>query len=122
MNRLNMQINFINEIEKLKTVKRQNLTLDNQRQENSAEHSWHLAVMAMVLMEQCSVEGLNQLTIIKMLLIHDLVEIYDGDTFLFDEKARLEASKKEEAALKKLVSILPEDQAESIVNLWHEFE
>ncbi|MDK2865935.1 MAG: hypothetical protein PWP51_755 [Clostridiales bacterium] len=76
MNRLNMQINFINEIEKLKTVKRQNLTLDNQRQENSAEHSWHL------------------------------VEIYDGDTFLFDEKTRLEASKKEVAKFARSLDAL----------------
>lgn len=122
MNRLDKQINFINEIEKLKAVKRQNLTLDNKRQENSAEHSWHLAIMAMTLMEQCESPEVNQLRVIKMLLIHDLVEIYDGDTFLYDEEARSIASQKEELALKKLVSLLPEDQANEFTKLWYEFE
>lgn len=122
MKRLNMQIKFINEIEKLKAIKRQNFTLDSQRQENSAEHSWHLSIMAMVLIDQCNLVELDQLRIIKMLLIHDLVEIYDGDTFLYDDEARIIASKKEELALKKLVSILPEDQAKEFVDLWIEFE
>jgi len=122
MNRLDKQINFINEIEKLKAVKRQNLTLDNKRQENSAEHSWHLAMMAMTLLEQCESPEVNQLRVIKMLLIHDLVEIYDGDTFLYDEEARSIASQKEELALKKLVSLLPEDQANEFTKLWYEFE
>jgi len=122
MNRLDKQINFINEIEKLKVVKRQNLTLDNKRQENSAEHSWHLAMMAMTLLEQCQSPEVNQLRVIKMLLIHDLVEIYDGDTFLYDDEARSIASQKEELALIKLVSLLPEDQADEFTKLWYEFE
>lgn len=122
MNRLEKQIHFINEIEKLKTVKRQNLTLDDNRQENSAEHSWHLAMMAMMLIEQCQSSEVDQLRVIKMLLIHDLVEIYDGDTFLFDDEARRIARKKEALALEKLASILPEDQATELKALWNEFE
>ncbi|MTI66992.1 MAG: HD domain-containing protein [Firmicutes bacterium] len=122
MNRIKKQIKFIKEIEKLKVIKRQNLTLDDERPENSAEHSWHLSLMAMVLLEQSDASGLDQLKIIKMLLIHDLVEIYDGDTFLYDDEARSSASDKEEKALKKLVSILPDDQAVEFVDLWLEFE
>ena len=122
MNRLEKQINFINEIEKLKAVKRQNLTVDDNRPENSAEHSWHLAMMAITLIEHCQPVEIDQLRIIKMLLIHDLVEIYDGDTFLYNDEARIIATKKEEIALKQLVSILPEDQAIEITQLWMEFE
>ncbi len=122
MNRLEKQISFIKEIEKLKTVKRQNSTLDNNRPENSAEHSWHLAMMAMLLMDSAKDENIDQLKVIKMLLVHDLVEIYAGDAFLFDEEERSEAHKKEETALIKLTSLLPEDQANEIEDLWMEFE
>ena len=121
MQRLDKQINFIVEIEKLKTIKRQNFTLDSQRQENNAEHSWHLSIMAMVLLEQYTSVQLNQLKIIKMLLIHDLGEIYDGDTFLYDD-SRVIAREKEEIALKQLLSNLPNDQAKEFFELWIEFE
>lgn len=122
MERLNQQIAFIREIEKLKTVKRQNLTLDNGRFENSAEHSWHISVMAMVLMEDSGLEIMDQYRVIQMLLIHDLVEIYAGDAFLYDESARQAAAKKEGAALEKLMALLPEDQGERFRKLWLEFE
>lgn len=122
MNRLKMQIAFIDEIEKLKTIKRQNLTLDNGRPENSAEHSWHLAVMAIILNEYSTTNELDILKVIKMLLIHDLVEIYDGDTFLFDDDARDLAVGAEKKALVKLTNLLPEDQATDMKNIWYEFE
>lgn len=122
MQRLDKQIEFIKEIEKLKTITRQNLTLDNQRHENSAEHSWHIAIMAMLLSEHSQSPELDQLRVIKMLLIHDLVEIYAGDAFLYDEHARKLAKENEPIALEKLVSILPEDQAEEFITLWNEFE
>lgn len=122
MQRLDRQINFITEIEKLKAIKRQNFTLDSQRQENSAEHSWHISIMAMVLLEQYNSIQLNQLKILKMLLIHDLGEIYDGDTFLYDDEARVIANEKEEIALKQLLSTLPNDQAKELFELWIEFE
>lgn len=76
----------------------------------------------MTLIEHCQQTEIDQLKVMKMLLIHDLVEIYDGDTFLYDEVARNNAVKKEELALKKLTSILPENQASELVDLWQEFE
>lgn len=122
MNRLQMQIAFIDELEKLKAVHRQNLTLDQGRPENSAEHSWHLALMAFILSEYSKSNQLDMLRVIKMLLIHDVVEIYDGDTFLFDDEARNHALVKEREALEKVLSLLPEDQASDMKNLWCEFE
>lgn len=122
MNRLQMQIAFMDEIEKLKTIKRQNLTLDQGRAENSAEHSWNLAVMAMVLNEYSVADRLDLLKVLKMLLIHDLVEIYAGDVFAFDDEAREAVSDKEEKALEKLMDLLPEDQAKDMKCIWHEFE
>lgn len=122
MERLNKQIDFINEVEKLKAIKRQNLTLDNQRPENSAEHSWHLAIMAMVLIEQSRTRDLDQLKVIKMLLIHDLVEISAGDTFLYDEDKRDQAHMNEKMALDRLEAILPSDQGKELLELWNEFE
>lgn len=122
MERLKKQIDFINEAEKLKTIKRQNITLDNLRPENSAEHSWHLAIMAMVLMEQSRTSDLDQFKVIKMLLIHDIVEISAGDTFLYDEDKREEAHENERIALEKLGAILPLDQGQELIELWNEFE
>ncbi len=81
MEMLKGQIEFINELEKLKTVKRRNLTLDNKRPENSAEHSWHLALMVPILVSHFEYE-VDQLKVIKMLLIHDLGEISVGDTWV----------------------------------------
>lgn len=122
MERLNQQIAFIKEIEKLKVVKRANLTLDDGRFENSAEHSWHTSMMAMVLMADSGFNMADQFRILQMLLIHDLVEIYAGDAFLYDESAREAAAAKEKDALEKLMSILPEDQKETLKDLWLEFE
>lgn len=122
MDRLNQQIAFFKEIEKLKTVKRQNLTLDEGRFENSAEHSWHTAVMAMMLMDDSGLSADEQFRVIQMLLIHDIVEIYAGDAFLYDETARQAAAEIEEEALDKLTALLPENQGVNLSNLWHEFE
>lgn len=120
MTRLEQQLNFINEIEKLKTVTRMNKTLDG-RQENSAEHSWHLGIIGMYLAEYGEVT-LDKFKVVQLLLIHDLVEIYAGDAFLYNDKARKAAEKKEEASLKQLVALLPEDQGNELYTLWHEFE
>lgn len=122
MERLNKQIAFIKELEKLKTVKRQNLTLDDGRFENSAEHSWHTAVMAMVLMQDSELSSDEQYRVIQMLLIHDMVEIYAGDAFLYDDVAREAAAKIEEEALERLMKLLPEEQSSALSNLWYEFE
>lgn len=120
MTRLEKQINFINEIEKLKTVTRQNKTLDG-RQENSAEHSWHLGIIGMYLTEYGD-DNLDRFKVVQLLLIHDLVEIYAGDAFLYNDVARKAAEKKEEASLNQLVALLPEDQGGDLSRLWHEFE
>jgi len=120
--RIESQINFIIELEKLKTVLRQNKTLDSGRFENSAEHSWHLALMVMVLKEYSPNSSMDSDKVIKMLLIHDLVEIYAGDAFLYNEKDRESATAKEENAAEKLFSILPNDQKTQFVELRKEFE
>jgi putative hydrolase of HD superfamily len=85
--KLVQQMNFINEIEKLKIVYRQNGVVGGARQENSAEHSWHIAIMAFTLQEYAE-KDIEILRVIKMLLIHDLVEIYAGDVFLYDDAGR----------------------------------
>ncbi len=73
-------------------------------------------------LEHCEDDSIDILKVIKMLLIHDLVEIYDGDTFLYDEKLRQQAVKKERLALVKLTAILPDNQAKELIDLWEEFE
>lgn len=122
MNDLTMIMDFIGELEKLKKVKRRNMTLDDGRFENSAEHSWHLAMMALVLADEFSINDASLLKIIKMLLVHDLGEIYTGDTFLFDEKARAQAYKKEQEDVNKLFARLPSKQQTSMHAIWTEFE
>ena len=119
--RLNEQMKFLEEIEKLKIVYRQNGILGGSRQENSAEHSWHVAMMAFTLQEYA--EGdVDIFKVVKMLLIHDLVEIYAGDTFLYDEQGREDAKESEQIAADKLFGLLPEEQGAELRRLWNEFE
>lgn len=120
-NRLTQQIQFIIEIDKLKLILRQTLLTDASRRENSAEHSWHLAIMGMILAEY-ALTGVNQLRAIKMLLIHDLVEIDAGDTFCYDVQANQNKAEKEKIAASRLFELLPPDQAEEMHSLWEEFE
>lgn len=120
--RLKKQIEFIVEIDKLKQIFRQNVIIGSERNENDAEHSWHLAVMAMLLSEYAVEKKLDMLRIIKMVLIHDLVEIDAGDTFCYDEKGYEDKDIREEKAAKRLFYILPKDQAHEIYSLWREFE
>lgn len=119
--RLSKQIKFIVEIDKLKQIFRQNIVIGTTRNENDAEHSWHLAIMAMMLSEY-SKEPVDVLQVIKMVIIHDLVEIHAGDTFCYDEKANEDKSEREKASAEKLFGMLPEDQSKEIWNLWTEFE
>lgn len=121
INRLTQQIQFIIEIDKLKLILRQTLLTDASRQENSAEHSWHLALMAIVLAEYAP-SGVDQLRALKMLLIHDLVEIDAGDTFCYDVQANENKAAKEELAALRLFGLLPADQADEMRELWQEFE
>lgn len=121
MNKLQQQIDFIQEIEKLKTVTRKNLTLDNKRPENSAEHSWHVTIMAVLLCEYSNKE-INTLKVLKMLLVHDLVEIDCGDTWLYDEKANESKNAKELNCADRIFNLLPENQRIEYKELWLEFE
>ncbi|WP_329610144.1 HD domain-containing protein [Pseudalkalibacillus berkeleyi] len=120
--RLQQQMGFLLEIDQLKNILRQTHVTDSSRRENDAEHSWHLAVMAIVLEEYANEKNINILHVVKMLLIHDLVEIDAGDTFAYDEKGYEDKEEREEEAAERIFSILPEDQADMIYALWREFE
>lgn len=119
--RLGQQIQFIIEIDALKQVLRQTSIMGGARRENSAEHSWHLAVMALALAEHAD-EPVDILRVLKMLLIHDLVEIDAGDTFCYDPQANLTKAAREQAAAHRLFGILPNDIQEELLALWEEFE
>ncbi len=121
-NRLPQQIQFIIEIDKLKNILRQTLLTDESRRENSAEHSWHLAMMAILLSEYAPSEDVDLLRVIKMLLIHDLVEIDAGDTFCYDLQANQNKAAREVQAATRLFGMLPEDQGIELRELWQEFE
>jgi putative hydrolase of HD superfamily len=119
--RLQQQIQFVIEIDKLKGVLRQTLLTDGSRQENSAEHSWHIAMMAIVLSEYAPPE-VNILHAIKMLLLHDLVEIDAGDTFCYDTQANQDKAAREAQAAMRLFGLLPQEQGNDFKSLWEEFE
>ncbi len=121
-NRLKKQIDFIVEIDKLKNVYRQTFLMDGRRKENDAEHSWHITMMALLLSEHARGKKLNILRVFKILLIHDLVEIDAGDTFIYDIEKNRDKSKREKAAADRIFNILPADQADEFHGLWQEFE
>ncbi|NLN65385.1 MAG: HD domain-containing protein [Clostridiaceae bacterium] len=121
MDRLKQQIEFIVELDKLKTVFRQSLLTNKSRYENDAEHSWHLAVMAFLLAEHTK-EKVDLLKVMKMVLIHDVVEIDAGDTYCYDEKAKLDKQEREEKCADRIFNLLPEEQAKEMFALWEEFE
>lgn len=120
--RLQKQIDFIVAIDQLKEITRQNIVIGSKRNENDAEHSWHLAVMAMFLSEYAAEKDLDVLRVIKMVLIHDLVEIDAGDTYCYDEKGYEDKDEREQKAADRLFNLLPEDQAQEMMELWREFE
>jgi putative hydrolase of HD superfamily len=120
--RLTQQINFIVEIDKLKHIVRQTLVTDGSRRENDAEHSWHIAVMAIILREYVQDDTLDLLRVIQMGLIHDLVEIDAGDTYCYDETARQDQSNREQQAADRIFALLPPDQSTYFRALWMEFE
>jgi putative hydrolase of HD superfamily len=119
--RLTQQIQFIVEIDKLKQILRQTLLTDGSRQENSAEHSWHLGMMAIVLAEYAPAD-VDLLCAIKMLLIHDLVEIDAGDTFCYDVQGNQDKAVREAIAATRLFGMLPEGQGLEVRDIWEEFE
>ncbi|HZJ83839.1 MAG TPA: HD domain-containing protein [Clostridia bacterium] len=120
--RLKKQIEFIVEVDKLKNIFRQTLLMDGSREENDSEHSWHLALMAMVLYEHSSAKDLDILKVLKMLLIHDIVEIDAGDTFCYDEKGNEDKAEREAKAADRIFSLLPSNQNSEFRSLWEEFE
>ena len=120
-NRLQQQFDFIKEIDKEKLIKRQTLLTDGITRENDAEHAWHMAIMTLLLSEYSN-EKIDTLKTISMLLIHDLVEIYAGDTYAYDEVSKLDQRERELMAADKIFGMLPEDQGTKFRGLWNEFE
>ena len=119
--RLKKQLEFILEIDKMKKILRQTILTDYSRQENDAEHSWHISVMAMVLAEYAD-ESVDISRVIRMTLVHDLIEIYAGDTFAYDAAGNQDKKARENAAADRLFAMLPADQGSEIRNLWEEFD
>lgn len=121
IDRIKQQISFIEQLDALKQVLRQNLVMDESRRENSAEHSWHIATMAMVLNEYAPTE-LDQLRVLKMLLLHDVIEIGAGDTFCFDIEGNKDKEERERLAADQIFGLLPEDLGSEFMCIWNEFE
>ena len=119
--RLQQQINFVIEIDRLKGVLRQTLLMDNSRQENSAEHSWHLAIMVLTLAEYAPA-GVDIQRALHQVLIHDLVEIDAGDTFCYDQAAHQDKTERERQAAERIFGLLPEPYSQNLRQLWDEFE
>ena len=121
MRKIDRQMDFIIEIDKLKNVFRQSLISDGSRHENDAEHSWHLCMLAITL-EEYAEEGTDILKCIKMALIHDIVEIYAGDTYLYDEEGNKYKSEREMKSAEKIYGLLDESQKNEFLRLWREFD
>lgn len=121
MDRLERIVEFCRTIDREKFIQRKTYLTDGERLENDAEHAWHLAVMALLLGEYSNAE-IDLLRVVSMVLIHDLVEIYAGDTFAYDEAGMKTQKARESAAAARLFPILPDDLASRFRALWDEFE
>ncbi len=120
--RLERQVRFLMEIDKVKTILRRNRVVsDPERRENDAEHMYHFAVMAMVLAEYADA-SVNLLRVLQMILVHDIVEIDAGDAFIYDAQALVGKREREEAAAERIFGLLPDDQREEMRAAWEEFE
>lgn len=119
--RLRKQMAFLIEIDKVKNIFRMTYVADGSRHENDAEHSWHMGIMAFLFAEYVGTQ-VNVNKVIKMVLIHDLVEIYAGDTFAFDEKGYEDKEEREQQAADKIFGMLPKEQGLEFRELWEEFE
>lgn len=119
--RLARQVAFLVEADRLKTILRRTPLSDNSRLENSAEHSWHLALAAMALHEYAP-EGVDTLRVLELVIVHDLVEIDAGDTFAYDRDGHVSKADRERAAADRIFALLPPDQERRIRRLWEEFE
>jgi putative hydrolase of HD superfamily len=119
--RLDRQLAFLREVDRLKSVQRQNILADGSRRENSAEHSWHVALCALCLSEH-GAPGIDRFKLVQLLLLHDIVEVDAGDVFLHDADALAVQARKEAAAAERIFGLLPADQRDAFLALWREFE
>jgi putative hydrolase of HD superfamily len=115
------RLEFLLEIDKLKTVLRRSYIVDGSRKENTAEHSWHLAMCVMILAPHAG-DDVDPVRAIELLLVHDLVEIDAGDTYVYDTAALADKEQREQEAADRIFNLLPDDQARFIMDLWHEYE
>lgn len=120
--RLQQQIEFMLEIDKLKHILRRTILTDRSREENSAEHSWHIAIAVFLFSEYAQDQNIDWYRVIKILLVHDLVEIDAGDTYCYDHQSRKDQAQREQKAAERIFKILPLDQSRSFRELWDEFE
>ena len=119
--RLHQQLAFLVEVDKLKNILRRTLLTDGSRRENSAEHSWHLALAAMVL-EEYAAAPVELARVLRMLVVHDVVEIDAGDTFAYDKSGNATKEERERRAAERIFGILPRDIGGELRELWEEFE
>ena len=119
---LQNQLKFLEIADNMKQIFRQTTLVDGSRYENDAEHSWHFALMAMTLFEHCALEGVNIDRVIRMAIVHDLVEIYAGDTPAQDIAANIGKEDREREAADRLFALLPDRQAHEYRSLWEEFD
>jgi putative hydrolase of HD superfamily len=119
LERLKQQMNFLHEVDKVKAILRKTMLFHQDRVENDAEHSWHISLMAVVLQEYSN-EPVDLLRVLKMLLIHDLVEIDHGDTMVYDKGAQ--QNLEEEETARRIFAMLPKEQSAEFLDLWQEFE
>lgn len=118
---INRQLAFVLEVDKLKHILRQTLLTDASRRENDAEHSWHLALMAVVLQDYAG-EGVDLSRVLQMVTLHDLVEIDAGDTFAYDAAGNRDKLAREQAAADRIFGLLPGEQGDALRALWEEFD
>lgn len=119
--RLDQQLKFTAEVDKMTSILRRTLLVDGSRRENDAEHSWHIALMTLLFKEYC-IAQVNVERAAKMCLIHDLIEIYAGDTFAYDPIGNKDKQERESKAADKLFAQLPEEQGREFRSLWEEFD
>lgn len=120
--RLSQQVRFIVEVDRLKEIFRQTLLIGSRRPENDAEHSWHLCLIAIVLVEHAADPSVDILRVLKMLIVHDLVEIDAGDTFAYDTARMADQHEREMCAADRIFGLLPPEQRDEMRALWDEFE
>ena len=120
--KLQNQLKFLAIADEMKHVFRQTTLIDGSRYENDAEHSWHMGLMAMTLFEYCALDGVNIDRVLRMAIVHDLVEVYAGDTPAQDIAANVGKEEREREAADKLFALLPEEQAREYRSLWEEFD